>query len=534
MANPIERVPRWKLPRRDDGVWDAHARAALLEHALDGLVESVIVTEADGRIVFSNRTAPGLLGPMRAGAGLCDWFASAGLESLDDDDSPCAAEHALLGRVLGGAEVPEEVWYLRARGEREPRHVAIVAHPLRGDDDAVEGAIVVLRDVTARTRATESLERLSRAVEQTADMIVIADRKGAILYVNAAFTTMTGYAPAEAIGKTPSLLRSGEHSPAEFADLWATILRGEVWRGTLVNRRKDGSTYPSEQTITPVRNRNGRITHFVAVSKDMTVRNRLREREVESQLAATVQRRLYPGESPAVPGLDVAGAVFSAEATCGDYYDWLVRPDGRLAVVVGDVSGHGMPAAILMAETRAYLRSLVTTPIAADEILARIHALLRQDLTEGGFVTLLLAEIEPATGRLRYANAGHLPGIRIRADGSEGERLDPTGPALGIQETPVYRLRDAAPLEPGELLLLLTDGAVEAPGATGEPIDEEVVIREAARLAHLPAAHVVRQLYETIERLSGARSSRDDVTLLAVKATGPFVGPHPTSTTTGA
>ncbi len=449
MANPTNRVPRWKLPRREDGAWDAHGRAALLDHVLDALVEGVVVTDAEGRIVFSNRTAPLLLGRPTDGETLCAWFDAAGLESLDDDDSPCAAEHALLARVRSGAEVPEEIWYLRARGEREPRHLAIVAHPLRGDDDEVEGAIVVLRDVTARTRATESLERLSRAVEQTADMVVIADRRGSILYVNAAFTAMTGYTPDDAIGKTPSLLRSGEHSPAEFADLWATILRGEVWRGTLVNRRKDGTTYASEQTITPVRDRKGRITHFVAVSKDMTERNRLRAREVESGLAAAVQRRLYPEASPDVPGLDVAGSVVSAEATCGDYYDWLLRPDGRLAVVVGDVSGHGMPAAILMAETRAYLRSLVTTPIGIDEILARVHVLLRHDLTEGGFVTLLIAEIEPGTGRMRYANAGHVPGIRIRADGSEGERLDPTGPALGIQEAPVYRLREAAPLGRG-------------------------------------------------------------------------------------
>jgi len=135
-------------------------------------------------------------------------------------------------------------------------------------------------------------------------------------------------------------------------------------------------------------------------------------------------------------------------------------------------------------------------------------------------VTLLIAEIEPVTGRLRYANAGHLPGIRIRADGTQGDRLEPTGPALGIQESPTYRLREAAPLEEGELLLLVTDGAVEAPGPTGDPLDEDVVIREAARLVHLPSARLVHELHEAIVRLSGGRSSRDDVTVLAVKAKG--------------
>ena len=249
----------------------------------------------------------------------------------------------------------------------------------------------------------------------------------------------------------------------------------------------------------------------------MTERNRLREREVESQLAATVQRRLYPAVFPVVEGLDLAAAVVSADATCGDYYDMIVRPDGRLAVLVGDVCGHGMPAALVMAETRAYVRSLAATRVPVDEILTRINRLLREDLTEGGFVSLLLAEFEPETRRIRYANAGHLPGTRIRADRSRREGLVPTGPALGLADGAAYRRREADPLEEGELLLLVTDGAIEAPGPTGDPLDEDAVYGEAAELVHLPAARIVRALHEAIQRLSGGRSSRDDVTLVAVR-----------------
>lgn len=187
-------------------------RATLLEHVLDGLAEGVIVTDAAGRIVVSSRTAVHLLGPIPPHADLSVWFDAAGLEPADDADSGTAGS-SLLARALGGAEVIEEAWLLCARADREPRHLAVMAHPLRGDHDAVDGAVVVLRDVTARAHATEGLERLSRAVNQTADMVVITNRDGVILYVNQAFTQMTGYPsgrPSRTAGVAETVAPGGE------------------------------------------------------------------------------------------------------------------------------------------------------------------------------------------------------------------------------------------------------------------------------------------------------------------------------------
>ena len=430
MVIPLGRMPPPRMPPGGGGSWGAWNRAALLELVLDGLIEGVVVTDVDRRIRFANRMAAKLLGPVPPEGTLCTWLTAAGLEGLDGE-RPCAPEQLPLARALRGEEVAEQMWLLRAPGAREPRHLSLMAHPLPGLRGGIDGAIVVLRDVTARLLATEGLERLSRAIEQTADMVVITDRMGTIIYVNGAFTSMTGYAKAEALGLSPSILRSGMHPPSFFAALWATILGGDVFRGTIVNRRRDGTLYSAEQTITPMKDGSGRVTHFVSVSKDMTERNRLREREVEAQLAADVQRKLYPLSCPGAGDLDVAGAVFPAEATCGDYYDMVMRPDGWLLLAVGDVSGHGMGPALLMAETRAYLRSLAATPLAGDAILTQINTLLRQDLTDDQFVTLLLAEIEPSTGRIRYASAGHVPAFKLGADGTLPVRLEPDGAGPG-------------------------------------------------------------------------------------------------------
>ena len=136
----------------------------------------------------------------------------------------------------------------------------------------------------------EQLAKLSRAVEQTADAVVITDRQGVIEYVNRAFQEMTGYAEEEAIGRTPRILKSGIH-PAEFYQrMWATILSGQPYHVELVNRRKDGTLFDVEHTITPLKGAEGDITHFVSVWRDITARKRaeaaLREAhtQVERQL----------------------------------------------------------------------------------------------------------------------------------------------------------------------------------------------------------------------------------------------------------
>lgn len=122
---------------------------------------------------------------------------------------------------------------------------------------------------------------LEAALEAAANAIVITDTKGSILWVNNAFTRQTGYEREEVLGKNPRLLKSGRQDPAFYADLWQAITSGRVWRGVLLNRRKDGAEYPEEMTITPVRGLNGDITHFIAIKEDITDRRRAEEATLE-------------------------------------------------------------------------------------------------------------------------------------------------------------------------------------------------------------------------------------------------------------
>jgi diguanylate cyclase (GGDEF)-like protein/PAS domain S-box-containing protein len=144
-----------------------------------------------------------------------------------------------------------------------------------GDEDCV---MVVAQDVTERKRAEHSMGKLSSALESTADSVVITGRDGIIEYVNPAFERTTGYSRAEALGRKPSILKSGRQPPEFYRRLWETILSGEVFSDVFVNKKKDGSLFYDEKTITPLRDAAGEITHFVATGRDISERLRTQER----------------------------------------------------------------------------------------------------------------------------------------------------------------------------------------------------------------------------------------------------------------
>ncbi len=131
--------------------------------------------------------------------------------------------------------------------------------------------------------AEESLRKLSRAVEQSADTVVVTDRQGIIEYVNPAFEALTGYDHDEVHGKSPRILKSGEQGPETYQEMWKTILAGNVYRGILVNRKKNGELYYVEESICPVRDTDGQITHFIANGRDLTERLRLEAQLLQSQ-----------------------------------------------------------------------------------------------------------------------------------------------------------------------------------------------------------------------------------------------------------
>jgi PAS domain S-box-containing protein len=177
----------------------------------------------------------------------------------------------------------------------------VEVHSSRADYNGRPAVMGTLLDITARkeaeTKLRESearLRQLSSAIEQTADTVIITDREGTIQYVNAAFEGMTGYSAAEAVGRKPSLLKSGQHTPEFYEQLWRTITTGAPFRAVFVNRRKNGALIHEEETITPIKDERGNITHFVSTAKDITERRQaeaaLQQSEARLQEAQRIAR----------------------------------------------------------------------------------------------------------------------------------------------------------------------------------------------------------------------------------------------------
>jgi len=185
--------------------------------------------------------------------------------------------------------------------------------PVLDEKKTCYGRIWMFRDITERKRTEEKLRLQTSALAAAANGIAITDRTGLILWVNPAFTRLTGYDSSEVVGRTPALLKSGVHDKTFYQDLWATILSGKVWQGELVNRRKDGSQYHEEMTITPVRDEKGEILNFVAVKQDISPRKQAEE-ALKEQLAL---RERLAKIAANVPGI---------------IYAFRLRPDGSACV----------------------------------------------------------------------------------------------------------------------------------------------------------------------------------------------------------
>ena len=381
-----------------------------------------------------------------------------------------------------------------------------------------------LAGLVARTRQAESGRTLlAAAVESAGEAILIADAHGMIQYVNTAFEQLNGYCAAEVIGSNPRILKSGDTQGSVYREMWETIAGGKIWRGSFRNRRKDGSLYDVDQTVAPVKNRAGNITHYVSVARDLTERRAyegakrtLRANEVQFQIARDIQRRLYPSSSPAVAEFDCAGTSHPAEAAGGDYFDYLHFRDGTIGFVVGDVSGHGIGPALLMAETRAYLQALANTCSDVGEILTLLNRFLTEDTDSDHFVTIFLGRMDPAQRSFVYASAGHQSLLLDKE--SDAKPLDATAIPVGMMRSLTVPTAPAVTLKPGDLVLLLTDGIPEAHAPNGQMFGIDRVLDVVKSCRQQSAKEIVDALCHAAQSFSGHARQADDMTAMVLKA----------------
>jgi sigma-B regulation protein RsbU (phosphoserine phosphatase) len=235
------------------------------------------------------------------------------------------------------------------------------------------------------------------------------------------------------------------------------------------------------------------------------------------EIAREVLAALLPKDPQNLEHFDVAGCSIPAETAAGDYYDFVPCPDGRLGLVVGDVTGHGIGPAMVMTGARSALRILFEEGLDEAQILARLNSRLVEDLGDGRFMSMVVGRLDPKRRLLTYANAGQTPPLLLRADG-EAKSLSGTGLALGIEKGVSYSALPAVELVAGDVLLWFTDGLVEARDASGQEFGNDRVIEVIRKHRDASAKELLTALRKAVATFVGSDQLEDDLTLVALRA----------------
>ncbi len=255
-----------------------------------------------------------------------------------------------------------------------------------------------------------------------------------------------------------------------------------------------------------------------ALERAQMIQEMRRQEAVQASLevARTVQRSFMPKQLPRLPGYELVYWWYPHQHVGGDYLDIIPLSEEKTLLVMADVSGHGLGPALLMASVRAALRALVTQHHRPDELLMLLNRSLAADLQDGRFVTMVLAVLDVRTNQVEFANAGHGPALHYRAAEDRFDVLEATGLPLGVMEDVPYETGPPCHMAPGDLLLLCTDGIVEARNTQGEEFKLAGLKQLIRQTAPQGVRAVVDRIAERMRDYFVDEQPQDDLTVLAL------------------
>ncbi len=396
--------------------------------------------------------------------------------------------------------------------------------------------------------APRLMDLKDRALAAAAEGITIADARAPgrpLIYVNEGFERLTGYAASFALGRNCKFLQGPETDPGVSERIRAALREQRDCTVEILNYRRDGSRFWNRLSISPVRDGDGGVTHFIGIQSDVTARRdaedalRLAKEQLERanrsmrrdlNEAAEVQQAWLPRELPAVPGFSFAWTCRPCQELGGDSLGIQRLDPDHVGIHILDVSGHGVPAALFSASLNRLLspvpeQSCLFVPATGGRtgfdvapparVVETLNSRLISDPDTRKFFTMVYGVLDQRTGEFRYATAGHHPPLRIDSDGP-GICPAPDGLPVGILPDFEYR-EDVLRLSPGDRLLLFTDGATEAADARDEQLGQSGLMEAFAGNAHLPVEECLQAVMERIADWNDGDQFEDDVTLLGIE-----------------
>ncbi len=388
----------------------------------------------------------------------------------------------------------------------------------------------------------ESEERFSQMAEMTGEWLWEQDCKGYYSYSSAAVKQILGYRPDEVIGKhyTQFLTAKDQASQQHYAQS-----RQPFYGLTNHYRHKDGHQVLTESTGLPLIDTTGKLLKWRGVDRDITAKKaaeqQIRSTQIalaitqsEINIAQKIQISLLPSAPIKTADFEVTGICLPAEQIGGDYFDYFFRDETHLDMVIADVSGHSIGPALFMVEVRSAIRAQAQRSGNASEILKILNDFLYDDLNKTDyFITLFYLQYNITTQQLSIANAGHPPPLLFKSSQIDNTRdskqslaqrgcqlLDADGLILGIRKNITFEQKTLT-LTAGDLLLIYTDGLIEAESPEGEFFGIERVSDTFIRNAQNSPQHIITAILNALKQFCRKTTFNDDITLMVFKTKKP-------------
>lgn len=392
------------------------------------------------------------------------------------------------------------------------------------------------------------LELRDRALAATAEGVTIADARlpdNPLIYANAGFERLTGYAVKEVLGRNCRFLQGPDTDRDTLERLRSAIRQKQPCTVQLLNYRKDGTAFWNRLSITPVRDASGAVTHFIGVQSDVTdqklteeaLQTAIRELKVagertkrDLEAAAAVQRTLLPAAVPQVPGINLAWEFRPCGELAGDTLNMFLLDDRSLALYILDVSGHGVASSLLSVTLSHILspnpgQSVLYQP-AGDrtgsyraapphQVVDRLNKQFPFEPRTAQYFTIFYGLLEIETARLHYVSAGHANAVYMRA-GEPLRILEAGGPPVGLFPLARYE-QQALELKPGDRLYLSTDGLIEAENAAEQEFGVGRLLEGLNASRRSPLAEALSSAIAAAERWCAPSVFADDVSMLALE-----------------
>jgi len=374
-------------------------------------------------------------------------------------------------------------------------------------------ATAELQRLNTETKLQASEEKYRRIIETTGEGYFMLDDQERIVDVNDAYCRLLGYPREEIIGHRPyefaarefqQFLRAGQE--AVYSQAYREL------RGSL--QTKDGRALPVLLHGNTVNTADGRTLGKVVFVTDLS------DHLKGMALAGEVQKSLLPHRFPEIEGVDIAARSIPCEEIGGDYYDFIKIPNRRedVNLVVGDMTGHGVDAALLMTTARAFLRMRAGQPGTLEDLVNDLNRHLTTDVQQTDrFMTLFFLSLQVRQQRLQWIRAGHDPAVLYDPATKRIERLRGPGPALGLDDAQVYRSMTKEGLESGQVIAIGTDGIWESRNLRGEMYGRKRFNAILKRFAHLDAEAIVAAVMDDLRGFTEGTLPEDDKTLVVAK-----------------